>query len=1328
MPASPPPPSHVPLIARLLAPLLVRLPPLARRPVLVAVYALGTLLLLMALAWAGMPALLRWQIESRGSEKLGRAVTLQKVDFAPWALRTTLHGLAVAKAQGQGSQLQVERIEFRTALASLWNGAPVIDRLTIVAPHLVLAHRGGGHYDVDNILQRLAAEPDDPQRPPTRFALRNFHLSGGELDFDDRGKPHRLRELALELPEISSLQRDRDDPVAPSLAFVLDGSRFDSRAQATPFADLRQGEVALRFQGLDLAPYLDYLPADAPLRLSAGLLDADVKIRFAEPAHAAAPAAAAAGQAAPPATPAQAALDVSGMLTAHKLVLAGPVPGVGHADFATERLQVSIGHLRPFAREVAIDRVELAAPRLELHRTGAAPGQGGGTRFPSAPAQPAAPAWKLALGKLSVQGGRVAWNDATVAPPAALGLQGLSLEAGPAVWPLAAAVPFELRTELAGPAPAGKPGAAPTLAVQGQAGLQDGKAAVTLAGLPLAWAAPYIQGMLRPALEGVLGTEASLAWSPAGLTADAKRVQLDRLALRQKADTLLGARQLLLDGVLVDTARHSARLQRVALGDPSGTIARDAQGRWMFEDWLVSPPASARTGSSAASPEWQLALGTLEVQGGAFAFRDASRRRPVAVQVSGLRLALGDVAWPPGPVAASGKGKPATLDLALQLAAGQATAGSLRYQGSVALAPFGLQGQLNAKRLPVGAFEPYFGDALNVQVSRADVGFDGKVAASLPPAGLQLQLDGDASVEDGRIDSATPEAPAASPAASVAPASTVAAAVQARGALTAGVRRASTLLSWKTLGLRGVSVAVVPGQPLRGSVGETTLGDFFARIAIDETGRINLRDLVRQAPGAGAGNLAVADAPSSAVPAASPSAAPAGDAMVASGDGVEATAAPARPAPARGAPVVSAAPVSSPAPATPEAASPVLRFGPTRIVNGRVEFADRFIKPNYSASLSELNGSLGGFASATGSAGEVQMAALELRGKAEGTASLEVTGKLNPLAKPLALDVTGKVRDLDLPALSPYAVKYAGHGIERGKLSMDVNYQVLPNGQLTAKNSLVLHQLTFGEQVAGAPASLPVQLAVALLADRNGVIDLDLPISGSLNDPQFSLGPVIGKALLNLLVKAVTAPFSLLAHAFGGADEAAQAGAVPFDPGSSVLTPAAREQLDKVAQVLKDKPALQVSVAGTASLAAEQDGYRRQRLLQLTRFEKRRKLLAAPQAAAADAADVADVTVSPAEYPELLRQVYARTDMPKPRNLIGLAKDLPLDEMEKLMMAQIDVDAATMQALAVQRGGVVRDYLAAQGVPADRLYLGAPRQVEDTTGWTPRAELKLAAR
>jgi hypothetical protein len=151
----------------------------------------------------------------------------------------------------------------------------------------------------------------------------------------------------------------------------------------------------------------------------------------------------------------------------------------------------------------------------------------------------------------------------------------------------------------------------------------------------------------------------------------------------------------------------------------------------------------------------------------------------------------------------------------------------------------------------------------------------------------------------------------------------------------------------------------------------------------------------------------------------------------------------------------------------------------------------------------------------------------------------------------------------------------------------------------------VLNQLAFGEKVEGSTASLPVKLAVALLADRNGVIDINLPISGSLNDPQFSLGAVIVKVIVNLITKAITAPFTLLASAFGGSGGEGL-GTVAFAPGSAALGEPATAGLDKVAKVLTDRPALIMTVTGTARLDVERDAYKRERLQALVAGEKRR--------------------------------------------------------------------------------------------------------------------------
>jgi hypothetical protein len=283
----------------------------------------------------------------------------------------------------------------------------------------------------------------------------------------------------------------------------------------------------------------------------------------------------------------------------------------------------------------------------------------------------------------------------------------------------------------------------------------------------------------------------------------------------------------------------------------------------------------------------------------------------------------------------------------------------------------------------------------------------------------------------------------------------------------------------------------------------------------------------------------------------------------------------------------------------------------------------------------------------------------------------------------------------------------------------------------------VLNQLAFGDKVEGAPNSLPVKLAVALLADRNGVIDINLPVSGSLNDPQFRLGPVIFRVIVNLIGKALTAPFSLLASAFGGGgDELSQ---VAFASGSALLMPQAAAGLDKVAKALTDRPMLKMTVVGTANLERERDAYQRRRLQELLQAEKRRAGVSASAASAGGASAPAITASAPparaASAPsaqgdpdgsaELLRQVYLRSEITKPRDLDGKAKVLPPAEMEALLLANIPVGDEAMRELALQRGVAVKDYLVGLKLPVERLFLGAAKTGEADAKWSPRAELKL---
>jgi hypothetical protein len=178
--------------------------------------------------------------------------------------------------------------------------------------------------------------------------------------------------------------------------------------------------------------------------------------------------------------------------------------------------------------------------------------------------------------------------------------------------------------------------------------------------------------------------------------------------------------------------------------------------------------------------------------------------------------------------------------------------------------------------------------------------------------------------------------------------------------------------------------------------------------------------------------------------------------------------------------------------------------------NGNINFQDRFIKPNYRANRTQLSGRVGPLY--PGQPGNVA-----ITGTVNRSAPLELKGKVDPFGKEIYLDLSAKVKGIDLPSFSPYSSRYIGYEIAKGKLSVDLRY-FIEKGQLRAENNIFLDQFTLGPKVESPDAiSLPVELAVSLLKNSRGEIDINLPISGSINDPEFSIGGLIVKVFFNLI-------------------------------------------------------------------------------------------------------------------------------------------------------------------------------------------------------------------
>jgi hypothetical protein len=365
---------------------------------------------------------------------------------------------------------------------------------------------------------------------------------------------------------------------------------------------------------------------------------------------------------------------------------------------------------------------------------------------------------------------------------------------------------------------------------------------------------------------------------------------------------------------------------------------------------------------------------------------------------------------------------------------------------------------------------------------------------------------------------------------------------------------------------------------------------------------------------------------------------------------------------------------------------------------GNVNFSDFFIKPNYTANLTGFQGTISELKPET--PGDI-----EIHAKLDNAAPVDIVGKINPLAKDLYLDIKVDATDIDLSPMSPYSGRYVGYGIERGKLTFNVQYKV-ENRKLSAQNKIILNQLTFGERVESPDATkLPVLLAVALLKDRNGVMDINLPIGGSLDDPQFSVGGIVWQIIVNILVKAVTSPFALLGAAFGGGG-GEELSFIEFDYGRATIPQAAEAKLKNIATAMSNRPAVKLDISGRVDPINDIVGLKQASIERKMKAQKLRDLVR--QGTAPKSVD--DVQIDKAEYERYLKAAYSDESFPKPRNLIGLAKDLPVAEMEGLMLKNATATDDDLRELANRRAQAVRDRLISLGqVTVDRVFIVASK-------------------
>ncbi|WP_456239054.1 DUF748 domain-containing protein [Pseudomonas sihuiensis] len=360
-------------------------------------------------------------------------------------------------------------------------------------------------------------------------------------------------------------------------------------------------------------------------------------------------------------------------------------------------------------------------------------------------------------------------------------------------------------------------------------------------------------------------------------------------------------------------------------------------------------------------------------------------------------------------------------------------------------------------------------------------------------------------------------------------------------------------------------------------------------------------------------------------------------------------------------------------------------------------FADFSLTPSFATAVQQMNGRIGVLDNQ-----KPQAASVDIQGKVDRYAPMSIKGKLTPFDPLNSLDIATSFKNVELTTITPYSGKFAGYRIRKGRLNLDLHYRI-EKGQLNAENKVLVENLQLGERVDSPDAvDLPIRLAVALLKDTQGRIAIELPVQGDLNNPQFSVMPIVWQTLRNLVLRAAQAPFKFIAGLVGGSN--VDLSTVPFVAGSAELQGDARQALDTLAKALEERPNLRLEVEGQAAQSADGPLLAEQRLQREFR-ETWYKVLQRRGDRVPASPD--ELTVAEDEQAALLEGIYrARLKQQPPAEWAELDKEQRQQNMRKAVLDSWAQSKLLLRQLAQQRAATIKDYLVEQGGLYDeRVYL-----------------------
>lgn len=361
----------------------------------------------------------------------------------------------------------------------------------------------------------------------------------------------------------------------------------------------------------------------------------------------------------------------------------------------------------------------------------------------------------------------------------------------------------------------------------------------------------------------------------------------------------------------------------------------------------------------------------------------------------------------------------------------------------------------------------------------------------------------------------------------------------------------------------------------------------------------------------------------------------------------------------------------------------IIKVGEVKFKDSSTALIDQSVEPAVTTSISELNGHIKGLSSESLSKADV-----DISGKFNQFSPLKIQGKINPLSSEAYTDLKVNIQDLDLLAFSPYSSNYLAFPVDGGKLNIELEYNLNKN-ELNGKNNLLFKQLKLGNKTPSPDAvDLPLKLAVSLLSDMNGEMKINLPVSGNINDPEFSYGSLIGKAFFKLITTIVASPFKILGALIPNPDP--NLSDINFLSGSTTLLESEQNKLNQIAEIMNKKTELNLQLNPQISHEFDSSGLKLNMLLQKAPF------------------DTFD-----SNNPEVLTWLNAQLT---PEELATYDNEEGIRDYPKIWQALIErqqVDEQQLQSLTSQRNLIIKNYLIeTAGISAERIYTEQAQDVQ----------------